>query len=375
MAAKSSTLEDLGPRRVVMCVGPGGVGKTTCTAAIGLAAAHRGRKVAVVTIDPSLRLGQVLGLANGAGNRPGTAVAVDDGFPAGAGLDALLLDAHHVFDDIVRSHSSSPQRAQTILKNPIYQATVQRLGGAVEYAAMARVQMLYSRGEHDLIVLDTPPTANAIDFLEAPGRVREVVTNPAARLLAGSGRIGMKLLGLGGGVFLKTLESMGGGPFVADLGEFLREFSEILSEFQRRAGDFEALLESEETAVVLATAATDFCVREAADFLAVLREHHLTIAGVVLNRVDPPMPPMPDADHLRNVLGRVCEGDVDSIDSIEAGVQAAHDAASREAQASRNAYERLAPQLAPLPVIAVPRQVPPPSSLADLRAIGDGLLG
>jgi anion-transporting ArsA/GET3 family ATPase len=233
--------------------------------------------------------------------------------------------------------------------------------------------MLHAAGQHDLIVLDTPPTANAIDFLEAPGRVREIVTNPAARLLAGSGRLGMKIMGLGGGVFLKTLESLGGGPFVADLGVFLREFSEILSEFRRRAGDFENLMRSEETAVVLATGATDFGVREAADFLEVLREHHMSVAGVVLNRVDPPVPPMPADDRLRSFVGTQLPSE--DVDAMIAGLESAHRAAIREAEAGRKAREQLVTRVAPLPVIAVPRQVPPPATLADLRAIGDALLG
>src|SRR5690606_17223000 len=159
-----------------------------------------------------------------------------------------------------------------------------------EYAATARVHMLHSSGEHDLIILDTPPTANAIEFLEAPARIGEILTNPAAKFLASSSRLGMKFFGLASNVMLKAFESLGGGPFIGDLGRFLADFGGVIGEFQRRAGDVAELLSSAGTGVVLTTSATEFSVREAKDFLEVLRRRGLRIDGVVLNRVDPPLP-------------------------------------------------------------------------------------
>ena len=150
-----------GPQ-VLLCMGPGGVGKTTCAAALALAEAARGRRVVVVTIDPSYRLAQALGISSD-GDAAGTLKSVE--LPEGQGaLDALLLDSSAVFDAVVRAGATSEAAASAMLENSIYQATSRYLGGALEYAAMARLQMLYEEARHDLIVLDTPPAANALEF-------------------------------------------------------------------------------------------------------------------------------------------------------------------------------------------------------------------
>jgi anion-transporting ArsA/GET3 family ATPase len=172
----------------------------------------------------------------------------------------------------------------------MYQATARRLSGALEFAAMARVQMLVDAGEHDLIVLDTPPTANAIDFLEAPARVRELIDNPGARLLAGTGRMGAKILGLGSSVLSSTFERIAGRRFLGDMGAFLREFADVLEEFHRRGGNFEQLLRSRATGVLLVTTASAFSVREAEEFLRQLADYGLRIDAVVLNRTDREVP-------------------------------------------------------------------------------------
>ena len=225
-------------REVVLCVGPGGVGKTTTAASIALHAAREGRKVVVVTIDPSRRLGQALGIDTGSGTG-GEVVPVLTPARHGAHLDALLLDSASVFDAIVHACAKTPDAARRITSSRMYGAMAQSLGGALEYAAMARVQMLHAAGEHDLIVLDTPPTANALDFLDAPKRIHEVVDNPAAKLVVGTGKVGGKILGLGGAVLMRTLTAIGGGDFLRDLGEFLRDFADVIAEFNRRGGDFD----------------------------------------------------------------------------------------------------------------------------------------
>ena len=166
-------------RRVVLCVGPGGVGKTTCAAALALGSAQRGRRVLVVTIDPSRRLAQALGFhSTGAGTpiEGGTPVAVElppnqaPGGRPGGSLHALWLATEQVFAELVRTYAETPAAADAILHNPIYKAMAANLGGALEYAAMAKLQLLHAARSYDLIVLDTPPTANAIDFLTARDR-------------------------------------------------------------------------------------------------------------------------------------------------------------------------------------------------------------
>lgn len=355
-------------RRVLLCMGPGGVGKTTVSAALGLAAARAGRKVVVVTIDPSRRLAQALGL--GEDRAPGE--IVDVAAPDGASLQCLLLDTRSVFDHLVRTHSRDAAAAEAMLQNPIYQATARHLSGAVEYAATARVHMLVAEGGHDLVVLDTPPTANAVDFLEAPRQIREIVENPAARLLAGTGRIGMKLLGLGGGVLVKTFESMGGGGFLAQLGGFLRDFGSVLGEFRRRAGDIEDLLTSRDTGTVLATAPTDFSVRESEAFLFDLRARKMNVDGIVLNRVLAPAPADPGVAALLAATGSTPTGRASAAAEELHALAATASAQSTRAQRILAELRAKHPGVAVMPIV---RRDPPPTSLRDLALIGDALLG
>ncbi|HET6582769.1 MAG TPA: ArsA-related P-loop ATPase, partial [Nannocystaceae bacterium] len=193
-------------RQVMLVVGPGGVGKTTVAAALALRAADSGRRTIVVTIDPSRRLAQALGIAKENGQAAGEIVAIPD---SDGRLDGLVLDTPSTFDAIVRQHSVDANAAEAMLNNPIYRATVRHLAGALEFAATAQVYMLHAAERWDLVVLDTPPTANAIEFLDTPAHLTEIVGNPAAKFLSSSSRIGMRFLGLGSGVLLKVLSAIG----------------------------------------------------------------------------------------------------------------------------------------------------------------------
>lgn len=357
-------------RKVVLCVGPGGVGKTTVAASLGLLAAEQGRRVIVVTIDPSLRLAQALGFHDTSDAGVVVTVPGTEGFAHP--LACLLLDTRSVFDEIVRGYSPNRASAERMLTNPIYLATVQHLGGALEYAATARVHMLASSGRYDLIVLDTPPTANAIEFLDAPERIREVLDNPAAKFLAGSNRMGMRFLGLASSVMMKAFESLGGGPFIGQLGQFLADFGGVLREFQRRAGDVAELLVSRDTGVVLTTSATDFSAREAKAFVEVLRERRMNVDGIVLNRVDPPLPDLPERTQLRAALERLhpdpSDAEVERLAALYEGLQA---------QGARGgAIEAdLVRSYPDIPVRALLRRNPPPTGLTALQAMGRDLTG
>ena len=350
-----------GDRRLVLCVGPGGVGKTTCSAALGLYAAACGRRVVVVTIDPSRRLAQALGLS---AEVSGEVVPVlrEDGLH----LDALILDGAKVFDSIVRNHSRNPATTEKILASRIYQATAKHLSGALEFAAMARVQMLVDAGEHDLIVLDTPPTANAIDFLNAPKRVRELIDNPGARLLAGTGRLGARILGLGGSVFSKTLKRIGGGQFIGDLGAFLREFADVLGEFHRRGGDFEQLLRSRATGVLLVTSASPFSVREAENFLAQLADYGLRIDAVLLNRIDPLLPDPPSRARFDAAFASDDATDATTRERLWAAYAGAHSLGQR----TRSSIEAINSAHPGLRVWTSPRLADPPDTVPELRVLG-----
>jgi anion-transporting ArsA/GET3 family ATPase len=358
-------------RRVLMCVGPGGVGKTTVAASLGLVAAEAGRRVIVVTIDPSRRLAQALGLSAEQGSRRGSVVRVPGLEARGVELDCLLLDTQRVFDEIVRAYSRSDETALRMLDNPIYRATVRHLGGALEYAATARVHMLHRSGEYDLIILDTPPTANAIEFLEAPARIGEIMTNPAAKFLAGSGRLGMKFFGLASNVMLKAFESLGGGPFMGDLGRFLADFGGVIGEFQRRAGDVADLLSSSDTGVVLTTSATDFSVREAKAFLEVLRGRGMQIEGVVLNRVDSPLPEAPSRERLARAIATSVEAS--TLDATTDRILEVYTGARAQSTRATRAHRELERDYPDIPICPLVRMSPPPTSLDELREMGRGL--
>ncbi|MCY0987474.1 AAA family ATPase [Nannocystis sp. ILAH1] len=351
-------------RRVLLCVGPGGVGKTTCAAALALGAARQGKRVLVVTIDPSLRLAQALGQDRARAGEE-LPVALPEG---GQGsLHALLLAPDVVFDRIVRAYAESPAAARQITQNPIYRAIAENLGGALEYAAMAQLQILHAERRYDLIVLDTPPTANAIDFLSAPERIHEVVTNPATRIITGGGKLGARLLGVGNGVVLKALGAIGGGEFLAELGAFLRDFSGVLSAFQQRAGDFSTLLTSPETGVVLATSASPLSVREGLDFLRVLHDRGLRVDSVVLNRVLPPFPPAPPVEAVRAALAEQVEPAVlddmlQRVLGVYAGLRVQGEQSVAAGQALTRAYPRL-------PLWLLPLRDPAPTSVADLAEL------
>jgi anion-transporting ArsA/GET3 family ATPase len=345
-------------RRVQLVVGPGGVGKTTVAAALAVRAAEVGRRTIVVTIDPSRRLAQALGI-----DHIGAAGEIVRLPHVGRGLDCLLLDTARTFETIVRHHSPDMAAAEAMLRNPIYRAMVRYLGGALEYAATAQVHMIHAEGKYDLIVLDTPPTANAIEFLEAPSRIAEVASNPAAKFLAQSGRIGMRFLGLGSGIMLKALEAVGGGAFVGDLGRFLGDFGAVLTEFQRRAGAFADLMTSPSTGVVLATTSNAFSVREALSFLAVLADRRLRIDGVVLNRFDEPPPPWPGDEA---VLAAIVGGDRTQLEAL----RSTHAMLELLATRARTGKDELHDHWPGTPICVVPRVDPPPTTLEELSEIG-----
>lgn len=348
-------------REVVLVVGPGGVGKTTVAAALALRAADSGRRTIVVTIDPSRRLAQALGIARD-GGQPGEIVPIPD---SDGRLDGLVLDTPSTFDQIVRQHSTDPRAAQAMLDNPIYRATVRHLAGALEFAATAQVYMLHAAKRWDLVVLDTPPTANAIEFLDTPAHLTEIVGNPAAKFLASSSKLGMRFLGLGSGVLLKVLSAIGGGEFVKDLGAFLRDFSSALTEFERRAGKVADLIASRSTGVVLTTAATDFSVREATSFVGVLVERGLRLDGIVLNRFDTAVPPWPGDDAAAAALA-TRGGDAVAV----ARAHEIHAALARQSEQAGLALAELRGRWPHTPVVPVPRIDPPPTSIAELRRMG-----
>ncbi|WP_373044611.1 ArsA family ATPase [Vulgatibacter sp.] len=282
--------EALRTRRVIVCVGSGGVGKTTVAATLALRAAVEGRKAIVLTIDPARRLANALGLAN-IGNLE---TRVEERWLREAGLApqgelwAMMLDLKRSWDDFI--HRTVPaDRAEAILQNRFYQTLSSALAGSQEYIAMEKLHELYARGEWDLVILDTPPTAHALDFLEAPNRVLDFLDNEAARVILGpalaAGRMGMRLFNLGGNYVARTLSKFTGGETLQELGRFMVEIQGTYGVFKERAAKVKALLASDEAAFVLVTSAHAFTIDEAIYFHDLLVQERMPIAAVVANRV------------------------------------------------------------------------------------------
>ena len=283
--------------RIVVCCGSGGVGKTTTSAALAVRAADRGRRVAVLTIDPARRLAQALGLTE-LGNEPGRVAGVpaDEGEPDGPGeLHAMMLDMRRTFDEMVQTHST-PDRAEAILANPFYQTISTSFSGTQEYMAMEKLGQLAATGRWDLIVVDTPPSRSALDFLDAPQRMSTFLDGRMIRLLASPARAGgrslRKVLGAGFSLFTKAVSTILGGQLLADASAFVQAFDTMFGGFRERANATYALLRSPGTAFVVVAAPEPDALREAAYFVDRLRTEDMPLAGLVLNRTHPVLAPL-----------------------------------------------------------------------------------
>ena len=276
---------------VIVCCGTGGVGKTTTAAALGLAAAQRGRRVALVTIDPARRLADALGLAT-LDNDP-RRVEFDEGQVAvGTGeLWACMLDARTTFDDSVRRNARSATQAERILVNRFYRNIADGLGGTQEYMATERLFDLTSDERFDLVIVDTPPTRNALDLLHAPRRLLRLLDNRLFRLFMAPGKL--RIVSAATQTLLRSVAKAVGGDVIADAIEFFQAFEGMEAGFRRRSHDVLALLHAPSTAWVLVTSARADAIVEARFFADRLADSAITISSVVANRLTPRFEPLP----------------------------------------------------------------------------------
>ncbi|WP_200307429.1 ArsA family ATPase [Streptomyces adelaidensis] len=269
--------------RIVVCCGAGGVGKTTTAAALGLRAAERGRKVVVLTIDPARRLAQSMGI-DSLDNTPRRVKGID-----GTGeLHAMMLDMKRTFDEIVEAHSD-PGRASAILGNPFYQSLSAGFAGTQEYMAMEKLGQLRARDEWDLIVVDTPPSRSALDFLDAPKRLGSFLDGKLIRVLLApakvGGRAGMKFLNVGMSMMTGALGKLLGGQLLKDVQTFVAAMDSMFGGFRTRADATYKLLQAPGTAFLVVAAPERDALREAAYFVERLAAEEMPLAGLVLNRV------------------------------------------------------------------------------------------
>jgi anion-transporting ArsA/GET3 family ATPase len=286
-ALKTDELIDDPATKVIVCCGSGGVGKTTTAAALAVRAAERGRKTVVLTIDPARRLAQALGLPE-LDNQP-RRVEVDGFEPAGE-LAAMMLDMRRTFDDMVHAHAG-PERAKEVLTNPFYRTISSSFSGTQEYMAMEKLGQLASDGQWDLIIVDTPPSRSALDFLDAPQRLSAALDGRMIKLLAGPAKAGgwgiRKIVGAGFSLFAKAVSTIVGGQLLADASAFVQAFDSMFGGFRERSTRTYELLRSGGTAFLVVAAPEPDALREASYFVERLAGESMPLAGLVVNRTHP----------------------------------------------------------------------------------------
>lgn len=309
MTTMSSLLAE---RRLVVTAGPGGVGKTTTAAALGLAAARAGRRVIVMTVDPARRLAEALGLDPDLDpEAPDEPHHVEGAGVGGGELWTLMLDSSATFDRLVVTQAGSSERAQRILDNSVYQAISRSLGGAQDYMAIERLHELVSSDEWDLVVVDTPPSRHALDLLEAPDRLRSFLGHPIYRALTAGQRAFAKVTNAAASAFLWAVKRLAGPQIVEDTIEFFRSITVIEQGLRQRAEAASEILRDDATAFVVVTSPRSEAIGEAQHLISGLRDGSFPFGALVANLVHPLPPELPDDGTLEPPFSAALQDQVD----------------------------------------------------------------
>ena len=280
----------VGTRHIVVCCGSGGVGKTTTAATMAVEGARRGRDAVVVTIDPAKRLANALGLdaLSDTAHEIDRALWDPDGeAPEGGRLSALMLDTKSTFDKLVAKYAGGAEQAAGILENRFYRNISSALSGTQEYMAMEKLHELHDEGGYDLIVVDTPPTRNALDFLEASDRLTRFLDHRLVRILLFPTRATLRAASVAAQAFLRTMSRVVGTEVVQDAITFFQAFEGMEQGFRERAQKVEELLSDPRSAFVLVTSPRRDAVDEAFWFARRLGENDIPVQGIVVNRIHP----------------------------------------------------------------------------------------
>ncbi len=364
---------------IIVCCGSGGVGKTTTAAALALRAAERGRNVVVLTIDPARRLAQSMGieqLDNTPRPVPGVQPQVEGGArsPRESGsLDAMMLDMKRTFDEVVEGQASA-EKARLILENPFYIALSSSFAGTQEYMAMEKLGQLHRQAReddsYDLIVVDTPPSRSALDFLDAPERLSSFLDGRFIRLLLTPARGPAKLMTTGLSVVTNALTKVLGAQILRDMQTFVAAFDTLFGGFRQRAEQTFALLQAEGTAFVVIAAPEPDALREAAYFVDRLTDDHMPLAGLVINRVSPSARTELSAEEAITAADRLRAGD---SSSLAAGLLQLHADRVRIIEREQHLRERMAASHPQVPTAVVPAMPSDIHDLDGLRTIGQEL--
>jgi anion-transporting ArsA/GET3 family ATPase len=355
-------------KRIAICAGAGGVGKTTTSAAIAMGMAARGLRVAVLTIDPAKRLANSLGLPE-LGNEERR---VDPERFAEAGLEmrgelwAMMLDAKRTWDEVIERHASDAKTRDAVFSNRIYQELSNAVAGSTEYMAMEKLYELYHEGRYDLLVLDTPPTRNALDFLDAPERLSRFVDSRSLQFFLRPGRLGLKVFGRGSGILFSVLKRVTGIDLLRDLSEFFQSFGDMATGIGERAGRVGELLGARETTFLLVTSPQRDAIDESVFFRRRLRESKLPFGGAIVNRMTEGPSDGEEVD---------VEDDVRALLGEKLGRKVARNFEDhrRLAEHDRAQVARLARELRGEPLITVPLLDDDVYDMAGLAAINEHL--
>lgn len=346
-----------------MCCGSGGVGKTTTAASLALRAAEQhGRRTVVLTIDPARRLAQALGLTE----LDNTPRQVKD-----TSLHAMMLDMKRTFDEVVLTHTA-PERAREIFANPFYQAMSTTFSGTQEYMAMEKLGQLRAADEWDLIVVDTPPSRSALDFLDAPARLGRFLDGRMLKLLLGTARAGgrgmLNLVTASFSAFSKVVQRVLGAQLLTDLSGFVSALDSMFGGFRERSEATYRILQDPQTAFVLVAAPEPDAIREAAYFAQRLRAERMPLAGLVLNRVH--VSAVPELTAAASVTAAAA---LQEAHPVVAQVLEVHALTMRQVARETEVASGFTDQFPDVPVARVPAQPTDVHDLAGLRTIGSAL--
>ncbi len=315
-------------RRVLLCVGCGGVGKTTTCASLGLAAARRGKRVLCLTIDPARRLAESLGLdqLQIEPQRIEPQLFADAGLEMRGSLTMMMLDTKRTFDALVETLATSPQKRASIFNNRMYQYISTSLAGTQEYGAMEKLYAVKDDPDYDLILLDTPPTSHALDFLDAPERLVSAIDSPAVRwflqAFQKSGKFSLNLLQRTAATVLRGMGRITGGGFLEEVAMFVTEMNELFGGWRTRADEVSTALRGSDVAYILVTTPDPMAIREVLFFAERLRMQGMNPDAYVVNRT-------------RGLGGRLADDAAVAKLLAKRGLQLDPDAPSRIVEAAR----------------------------------------
>ena len=358
---------------IIVCCGSGGVGKTTTSAALALRAAERGRRVVVLTIDPARRLAQSMGI-EALDNTPRPVPGLSE--ESGGSLDAMMLDMKRTFDEVVESQAT-PEKARQILENPFYIALSSSFAGTQEYMAMEKLGQLQRDARaaetYDLIVVDTPPSRSALDFLDAPERLSSFLDGRFVRLLLAPARGPARIMTAGLGLVTGALSRILGGQFISDLQTFVTALDTVFGGFRARAQQTYALLQAPGTAFLVVAAPEPDALREAAYFVERLSEDRMPLAGLVVNRASPSGRDTLSADEAMAASARLRREASSPTAPLSAGLLRLHADRARIVERETGLRRRFAAAHPTVATAVVPALAGDVHDLSGLRVIG-GLL-